>query len=260
MRTKVKLQAAVLLSMAVVLSACHKKKSDQPQQDAQTVSGQVALNIAKTLYGSFGGLDLADSLSEKTPAAAARRAIMLNTIKSKIHSRATNSGCGLSIDSVINTTTIGNTTTSVKGNITLGILCNKDSIPSGISFLEDLNIQSGAGKPSLFYTINEKLTIQPTDLQNEDSDILLNGTATLSSADQLNGKNDTESYSYTFKALTIDNNGALKGGSATFQTSGKKSNSEWSYSGTIVFISKDQVKITINGKIYTVNTSTGKVS
>jgi hypothetical protein len=272
---KIKLILIILLLTGVSLTytAC-KKTSTKPTLDAKTVSSQIALNLAQTLYGGLGGFSVSGglnspgSLSIVTPKQLSLKrqelALKLNNGR-QINDFGGDITCGLSADTSLNysTTLDDGSTASISGTIGYTFLCT-NNVGSGFNVHDNLNIGESNATLSASYKLIENLTLQLVNVNDVNSSYTLGGTFSLS--DNISYKTGTkatttESYSYDFTTpLLIDSSGNINSGAASFTTQGTNATGKWNYSGTVVFLGNYNVKITINGISYNANLQTGVVS
>jgi len=111
---------ALLAGILLIYSGC-KKTQDKPSSqsvDLQTLSSQIALNLAHSLNGSFGGVSVKDGLNGPSNVGASSTGSRLKVNDAVV-------GCGFLIDTGINyNTNIGDTIKShVKGSIIYHYTC-----------------------------------------------------------------------------------------------------------------------------------------
>jgi hypothetical protein len=252
----------VLACAALSYTSC-KKSSTTPTVSAQTVSTQVALNLAQTLYGGFGAFDVTQGLDAPLTVGVSRNQMRLNMTRGRLGINTVDEDptCGLSVDTTLNySTTVDNNSASVKGSIKYTFTCT-NGVASGFNITDNLNITESTPQVSGSYIFAENFTVQTTQPGNDNAPISLNGTMSLS--DNLQYKtgstgNTNESYNYTLASIMIDPTmGDIASGTATFSTKGTNSSGTWNYTGTVVFLGQHVVKITINGEVHTINLLTG---
>jgi hypothetical protein len=267
MKTKIILIALLLSSAVFTFSGC-KKSSSKPTLDAKTVSGQIALNLAQTLYGGLGGFNISNGL---TPASVNRQQILAKrrqliqklTSGKQLNDFGSDIGCGLSADTTLSySATENGISVDISGSIGYMFLCTGD-IFSGFNIHDNLNITEKSSAVTGTYKLIENLTMQAENINDENTNLTLTGTFSLSdNLSYTNPKSTTsESYNYNFTdPLVIDSSGTINSGGCSFTTSGSNASGKWNYSGTVTFLGGYNAKITINGVSYTANLQTGQVS
>jgi hypothetical protein len=259
MKLKLKLSIVLLACLAFTYTACKKSNSNPTTTDPvltpTQVSSQVALNIAQTFYGGYG-YDATGGISGATDFAVKHsKGKKLNDITD---------GCSFSVDSTVNyTATKGDTTAKVSGSFGFAFICT-NNVLTGFSDNYNLNIGLTSPQFTIAATLVENLTIVSLDPNNENADISLKGS--LSTSSNYNYKTGTKksgaaAFSYTQLTTLLDpNTGEILSGSASFTTKGSGATGSWDYAGTIKFLGSHKVVITINGKTYNVDITTGVVS
>lgn len=260
---------AILLSGAVLPFTGCKKSSNKPTLDAKTVSSQIALNLAQTLYGGLGGFDISNGLSatasiNRKQLMAKRQQMILKLNGGKqVNDFGDDVGCGLSADTTLNySATEGGVSETIAGTIGFTFLCT-NNVFSGFNIHDNLTITAKNSTLSGTYKLAENLTAQSQNIGQEDASYTLGGTFSLSdNVSYTNPKSTTsESYSYNFTTpLLIDSSGNIDSGACSFTTSGSNASGNWNYTGTVTFLGGSKVKITINGTAYNVDLQTGAVS
>jgi hypothetical protein len=261
MKLKFKLIPVLLIAVAVTYTACKKSSSSQTV-DSKTVSSQVALGITQTLYSSFGGFSASEGLNAGTQMGINPGKIRLNLAKNRmgLNDVGDDLTCGLKVDTTISeSVTFNNQQATVAGSINFGFICSNGT-PTGINFGDNLTVTQSGGQVTGTYKLLQDFTIVALNVQDENSNISLDGTAAYSDDLKTSGKSTNESYNYTFKSIVIDPSGLIASGSATFSTKGSNAKGSWDYSGTVTFLGNQKVKITINGTAYNVDLQTGVVS
>jgi hypothetical protein len=268
MKIKLILIILLLAGVALTYTAC-KKSSNTPTLSTKTVSSQIALNLAQTLYGGLGGFDISDGLSSsasinRKQLALKRQQLALKMSGGKqINDDGDGLLCGLSEDTTLNySATYDGVSETIKGTLGFTFICTNNTF-SGFNIKDNLDVSASNSTLNATYKLNENLTATSQDPTNEDANYTLGGTFSMS--DVINyvspKSTTTESYSYDFTSpLVIDDNGDIDSGAASFTTSGTNASGKWNYSGTITFLGNYNVKIVINGTSYTVNIQTGAVS
>jgi hypothetical protein len=267
MKFKLKLIPVLLIGIALVYTACKKSDGGASQTlDSKTVSSQIALNLAATLYNGYGAFSITDGLNAPSNLGVDRNKIRLNMTKGRlsVNSLGDDITCGLVVDTTLNFSSNTNgVQVSVAGSIKFTFLCTNNT-PSGFSMLNDLTVTESDSQTSGTVKLNENLTLQSVNPQDDNSKITMGGTLALSDniLNKSSKKTYSDSYNYTLTSLLIDPNtdGDIISGSATFATKGNNASGSWNYSGTITFLGNHKVKITINGTAYNVDLNTGAVS
>jgi hypothetical protein len=259
MKLKIKLSLVLLTCVAFTYTAC-KKSGSAPTNTvtAKTVSSQIALNLAQTLYSGFGVFSINDGLNApNTLGVNHHKGIKLNDINS-------DPACGLAVDTTLNySTSLGDTAqASVSGNIKFVFTCTGQTF-TGFNVIDNLNVAESTSQLAVSYVLGENLVLTSLNPSDPNSQYSFNGSLNESANLQYktgSKQKENESYNYTFKSLVIDPTNGIISGSATFSTTGSTPSGNWNYSGTAVFLGNNMVKITINGTAYTVNIQTGQVS
>ncbi|MFI5160415.1 MAG: hypothetical protein ACHQHN_04020 [Sphingobacteriales bacterium] len=268
MKRKFILIILLLAGVSLTYTAC-KKSSNKPTVDAKTVSSQIALNLAQTLYGGLGGFDISNGLSatasiNRKQLMAKRQQMILKLNGGKqINDIGSDISCGLTADTTLNYSVTDNgVSESIAGTLGFTFLCT-NNVFSGFNIHDNLTITAKNTTLSGTYKLIENLTAQAQDPTNVNSSITLGGTFSMSdNISYVNPKSTTsEAYSYNFSTpLLIDSSGNIDSGACSFTTSGSNASGTWNYSGTVTFLGNNNVKIVINGASYTVNLQTGTVS
>jgi hypothetical protein len=268
MKRKLILIILLLAGVSLTYTAC-KKSSSKPTLDAKTISSQIALNLAQTLYGGLGGFDISDGLSATASInrkqLMAKRQQMIQKLSGgkQINDDGGDIGCGLTSDTTLNySVTEDGVSETIAGSLGFTFLCTNE-VFSGFNIHDNLTIGAKNAQLTATYKLNENLTAQAVNASDINSSFTLGGTFSMSdNISYISPKSTTtESYSYNFTTpLLIDDSGDIDSGVASFTTSGSNASGSWNYSGTVVFSPNGIVKITINGTTYNVNLQTGTVS
>ncbi len=261
----------LLAGVSLTYTAC-KKSSSKPTIPAKTVSSQIALNLAQTLYGGLGGFNVSGGLTPTVGSinpkqiALKRQQLALKLSNGRqINTFGGDITCGMSADTSLNysTTLDDGSSASIVGTLGYTFLCT-NNVASGFNVHANLTIGASNAQLAATYKLAENLTAQVVDVNNINSNFTLGGTLSLSDniAYKTGSKATTsESYSYNFTTpLVVDSSGDILSGAATFATNGTNASGTWNYSGTVTFLGNYNVKITINGTAYNVNLQTGVVS
>ncbi len=254
------LAMALLTGAALFQAACNKssnttKPAATPGTDL--IASQVAMNMNKSISGTYGGSNLGDGLTTG------------NTITNSTSNKSLNSTgsayvCGFVADSNVNYTyTIGDTTGSVVGGIQFFFDCVNGQ-PVGYTLLDELFTKGKEPGYSFNYDVAQGYQVKS-----------LNKYVTLLSVDgKLKSYQDFASTDPKHKDISMHNDFVLTGmvvdisvkgksnitaGTATFHTKGFNETGSWDYVGTLEFLGNNIGKITFYGKVYLINLTTGKV-
>lgn len=257
MKPNLKLLLLLLTSAAFTYTAC-KKSNDTPVSKtvgADVVSSQVALNIAQSLSGSYGGVNINNGI--KSPGFV--------TNKNSGHAiNSMNSLCGFLTDSVLNyNTNIGDTIKSqTHGRLKFYFNCLNGNL-TGFTANDSLKTTGTAPKYSFIYDVIQNYDIKGLNSNNT----LLSVNGTLKSFvnltyNQAGIKPTSVNTAYVLTGLTVDltKNGDITGGTATFVSTGSNNYGVWNYTGSIVFLGDHKANIIINGKTYHADLITGKIT
>ncbi|MDB4920038.1 hypothetical protein [Mucilaginibacter sp.] len=261
MNFKIRLSLIMLAGVAVIYTAC-KKSSDDTSGPAITpteISSQIALDLSQNLFGEYTGINFGGGLDAPSGFAVKQR-----TNSRLLHSLS-NPFCGLVVDTTLNeTVTVGaDSSISVAGHIKFGFICSGDNL-TGFTTNDDLTIKVSTPELSLSSRIQENLTLQSLEPNNDNSNYSLTGTLNSTGTYLFKTgtkKTGTRSFNYVLTSLVLDSNSDdIVSGSASFITKGTGPKGSWSYSGTITFLAGHKATVTISGKVYKVNLQTGVVS
>lgn len=259
---KLKRILLVLLACVALLYTACKKSSSSQTTDSKTVSSQIALNLAQTLYGGFGGFNLTSGLSAPGSFGLDRNALKLKLTHGRlgVNDISGNITCGLVADTTFSTTiTMDGGQATVAGSIGFTFNCT-NSVFSGFNVTDNLKVTEATAQVNGTFNVAENLTLAQVNPGVDTSNLSLNGTATFAENAKVSGKSTTASFNYTFNNVIIDQMGTIVSGSADFATQASGAQGTWNYSGTATFLGNGLVKIVINGASYTVNLQTGAVS
>ncbi|HTD41713.1 MAG TPA: hypothetical protein VK671_13885 [Mucilaginibacter sp.] len=259
---KLKHISLVLLAcVALVYTACKKSSSSQTV-DSKTVSSQIALNLAQTLYSGFGGFNITTGLSAPGTFGVDHNKIRLNMTKGRlgVNSIGGNITCGLHADTTFSSSvTVDGGQATVAGSIGFTFNCTGSTF-SGFTVTDNLKVTEATAQVNGTFNVAENLTAAQVNPGVDTSNVSLNGTASFAENAKVSGKSTTASFNYTFHNIIIDHLGTIVSGSADFATQASGASGTWNYSGTATFLGNSLVKIVINGASYTVNLQTGAVS
>ena len=253
---KIKIGVIALFALTLAYAGC---KKDSPTEKnittvsvtAQQASLQVVRDVVNVIIGGLGD----PSYSNLAVASVGQQ-----HGKPSVNSFTSN-GCSFSLDTAFNLMVTNDTTTvSVKGPYKLSSTCGAGQDLGSLSFVgNDVEVYN---TPSLSLTFNVDQNTTSTGLSVGDSTItVLNGTESISAAyNYKNGKTGTQTYTCKFNSVKF-NPLELEPVSGSTDYTAKVSGifGDWSYSGTITFISSSQVKITLGGNTFMVNVITGEV-
>jgi hypothetical protein len=260
---KLKRIALVVIACAALGYTSCKKSSSSQTVDSKTVASQVALNLSQTLYSGFGGFNLTSGLSSPGEFGLDRNAIKLKMTKGRtgINDFGGDITCGMHVDTTFSATIAGDGggSATVAGSIGFTFNCTND-VFSGFNVTDNLKVTEATAQVNGTFNIAENLTLAQVNPGVDTSNISLNGTVTFGENAKVSGKTTAISFNYTFSNVTIDQEGNIVSGSATFNTTGSGAQGTWNYNGTITFLGSGSAKVVINGASYTVNLQTGTIS
>ena len=280
---KLKFKVALVLLTGVVFFYIACKKSNQsPSNDGTVsltvVSSQIAENIAQSLAGAYGGVNISNGL-------------ILPGFTTK-YSTSVSIGadlfdlCSFAPDTALSySTNIGDTIKSTtKGIFKFYFSCDTLKAPkingySDYSLLNGYNAYDSllttgiAPKDSFIYNIKASYNVKALDtvniplIINGSSNKLLSVNGGLKSFVDAKAINKTVASAsvhafYTLTGVTVDltKNGDITSGTATFNATGSYNNVAWNNKGTVTFLGNNKANITINTKIYNANLLTGIVT
>lgn len=247
-----------LSTIALVYTSCKKTSTDPSTKtlDAKTVTQEVAINLAQTFYGGLGGFDFSDGLHPQINAVRPGfKKIVINTV---------NPECGLKLDTTLSySVSIDTAQLSIAGRFKFATICINNNV-SGLTFYDTLLVSMITPSLTAKYRIGQDLAITSLSPSNPDSEISFGGTMNMqTNLEFKTGAKPKASTAFYYKltSLIIDptDGGQIKGGSAVFKTTGSTPKGKWDYTGTILFMGNNRVKITINGATYTVDIQTGQI-
>ncbi|HEY9004287.1 MAG TPA: hypothetical protein VIM89_23225 [Mucilaginibacter sp.] len=260
---KLKRIALVVMACAALGYTSCKKSSSSQTVDSKTVASQMALNLSQTLYSGFGGFNLSSGLSAPGQFGLDRNALRLKLTKGRtgINDLGGDITCGMHADTTFSATIAGDGggSATVSGSIGFTFNCTND-VFSGFNITDNLKVTEATAQINGTFNIAENLTLAQITPGDDSSNISLNGTINFAENAKVSGKTTAMSFNYTFSNVTIDQEGNLVSGSATFNTTASGGQGTWNYNGTITFLGNNSAKVVINGATYTVNLQTGTVS
>ena len=268
MKQLYKVTFALAIGVIVFYAACKKSglKPAPKVADEQEVASVVALNFERTVTGQYGGVSIADGVHPP-------QQIMSAPLKRQIASTP-GSLCGFNIDTTVTYNfNQGDTIKStVKGQYAFTYTCSNafSSYPDGYKVYTSVLDVGTAPQYSFIYDITQNYTVQALDAQY--SAVSLNGTlksygdfknapkAFVDSNFTKTPNFQHQDYVLTNLKVTVANNFDIVSGTATFVTSGNSGYGTWTYTGSITYTGNHMAIITINGKSYNANLTTGVVT
>lgn len=251
---------AIMVCVLLVYTSCRKSESNllsptKSSTDAvstDTLVSQLAVNLAKSLSGGFGGVNVMDGVDS----------VSLGNHRGIQHGSNNNSLCGFFTDSLVNYThTLADTTSHTGGNLTFYFDCTNGK-STGYTAYDSLGTTSKRPDGSTFSYVKQYYTIKC--LNNNYQFVGVNGdiyyyysTTTLCSCNQT--YTTIQNVNYVLKDLTINVCGCSRdilSGTASFKAYGRN----WSLIGTMTFLGNYQADMLINGVTYHVNLKTHKVT
>ena len=247
----------IIVCLMTVYTSCRKAENvPAPSTSTQSasndaVSGQIAVNIAKSLSGTYGGVNINDGVDS----------ISLSNHNGPQHGYNASALCGFYSDSLVNyTCKSGDTTTHTGGNLKFYFNC-KDGKSTGYTAYDSLVTVKTTPKVVYNYFVKQYYTIKCLDDKHTFTGV--DGEIDFTNSVICSDKSivaNIGSASYILKDLTIDlcHNDILSG-TATFQAYGTNNNQNWSLSGSVTFLGNHMADVLINNKVYHVNVLTGKI-
>lgn len=221
----------IMLCVLLVYTSCRKDSTTTPSASTQPTSNvalskQIAVNISKSLAGSFGGVNLKDGVDVSVEDHLGPHHACGCTHNNPL--------CGFVTDSLVNyNATSGDTTIHTGGNLKFYFNC-VDGKLSGYAAYDSLNTVKTTPTSSSYYKVQQWYTIVALD--SAKNFIGVNGTNDLHTSEG--------GAFYVLKDLKIDvTNKDILSGSATYAAWG----ANWSSKGTIVFLGNHQADVTTNG-------------
>lgn len=249
---------AIMVCLALAYSSCRKTENAPApsavtqSSDLEAQSGQIAVNLAQSLAGQFGGVNLMDGVDS----------VSLINHAGPQHGVNKNALCGFFTDSLVNYNhTSGDTTTHTGGNLTFYFDC-QDGKSTGYTAYDSLSTIKTTPKGVSQYYVKQYYTIK---CLNDDHQFLgVNGDIYFYNSSVIKcgcGKTVTtiENANYVLKDLTVNVCGCSRdilSGTATFKAYGIN----WSLTGSITFLGHHMADVTINDKVYHVNLLSGKIA
>src|ERR1700743_3418333 len=159
-KLNIKAILAMMVCVAMIYTSCRKTENAPAPSNTKTSTGQIAVNLSKSLAGNFGGINLnnaADSASVvKHYGPHNACGCMQNTL------------CGFFTDSLVNyNATVGDTTVHTGGYLKFYFNCINGKL-SGYTADDSLNtVKTVPGQAPQIYKVLQYYTIQALDSQNE---------------------------------------------------------------------------------------------
>jgi hypothetical protein len=237
----------VMAFLMLVYSSCQKVETKvtpvtgSTTTTNQAISGQIALNLAKSLAGQTGGLNVHSDI---------------NSVSLGGHKYYNPSAlCGFLSDSTINyTCTAGDTTTHTTGDAKFYFNCTNGK-PAGYIACDSLVVVQTTPTTTFNLSTKQHYTIECLDANH-----LFNGvngeidfTNSLTTTDN-SANSNVGTASYILSNLTIDtHSNDILSGTATFTASGTNNGQNWSLTGTVTYLGNYMADVTIDGKVYHVS-------
>ena len=281
MKLKFKNALVILTGLALFYTAC--KKSNPGPSNGGTVSltvvgSQIANNIAQTLAGTYGGVNITNGLILPGFATKYNASVSIGADLFDL--------CSFSPDTVLTySSNAGDTIKSqTSGIFKFYFSCDTIKAPkingysnytllNGYTAFDSLSTTGVTPRDSFIYNIKASYSVKALDtvniplVINGSTNKLLSVTGALKSFVDAKALNKTvlSTSVHAFYALTdvtfdLTKNGDIISGTATFGATGSYNNVAWAYKGTITFLGSHQANITINSKTYVANLLTGAVT
>jgi len=247
---------ALLIGASLFYTSC-KKSQNQPASQTvsnETVSSQIAMNLAQSLSGSFGGASIKDGVSPSAITSSASKLRVSNT-----------NSCGFFTENGINySSNIGDTIKSnTKGSINYFFNC-KNGAATGYTVSDTLITTGTAPKYAFTYNISQDYVVKGLNTNNSQIDlsgslksfvdfVYIKKYASLSTSVHNN-------YVLTDLVINQDDNFDVTSGTATFVSTGTNSAGTWEFTGSIEFLGNHRAAVTFIGKEYYVDLITGVVT
>jgi hypothetical protein len=231
----------IMVCLLLVYTSCRKDSSTAPSTSTQSTSNvalskQIAMNLSKSLAGTFGGVNMKDGVN-----------VSVEDHLGPHHACGCHSGntlCGFFTDSLVNyNATSGDTTIHTGGFLKFFFNCIDGKL-SGYTAYDSLNTTKTTTASVSQYKVQQYYTIVALDSAknfigvNGTNDLHTSITYTDNSTPQIGGA----FYQLTNLKIDVINKDILSG-TATFKAYG----SNWNASGTIVFLGNHQADFTLNG-------------
>jgi hypothetical protein len=256
---------AILFAVAVLYASCTKmanKPNTVQTTDYASLSSTIAVNLAKSLNGNYGGASLNDGIKAPSSLTPGHKSLVLNGI----------SLCGYTIDTTLNTTSIaGDTTKTSKGNFKFIYTCSANSVNGYILHDSLTNTQIGLTFNNL-YMVSQNYTV--TALDQTYKVYSFNGSIQTAATNKILNGTVVTGYHNFFGFYTLTNMQAnitsgisdVTAGVATFNMTKADENpnaspTSMNLTGKIEFLGNHSAKVTIDpNHVYMVNLLTGTVT
>ncbi|MCQ6959402.1 hypothetical protein [Mucilaginibacter aquariorum] len=241
---------ALLATAVFSYSSCKKDTTSKADTDNTAIGTQIALNLYNSFNGSFGNTDLGSGAP-----------VVNSTVKNGI--KLNSFTCGQVIETPVNTTTSQGD--SVKNTIvgTNKKVINCDgNVVTGYTLTATTSSIGFKPTYTFDYLVKENYTLK--SLAANYAKIGVNGTQTSVIKTQQKSdatKSSVQNNAYDLKDFVIDSSSRpfdITSGTATFVSTGTANGKAFSFKGTITFIGGHKVKISLDGKVITVDLLTGK--
>ena len=246
----------ILLTAVVFLYTSCTKTGNKPVATQtvtnEMVSSQIALNIGKSLAGSFGGASIKDGVN-KSPTVSGTSKLKVNSI----------APCGFLVQKVNYNTNIGDSIKSVtKGGINYFFTCTNGKA-TGYTVSDTLFTVGTA--PGYNFTFDLTQDYDVKGLNTNNSRIELSGLlkAFVDFDFPKDHKKSTSVHNnYVLKHLEInqDDDFDVTSGTGDFVSKGTNFYGKWDFEGTITFLGNHRAKIEFAGKLFFVDLKTGVVT
>lgn len=255
MKTFIKLIFPIMAGVLLLYSSCRKvdnapvKPTPNKVAGTDTLSGQIALNVAQSLAGNFGGVNLMDGVDS----------VSLSDHDGPHHGFNNKALCGFFTDSLVNfNCTKGDTISHSGGNLTFYFDCT-DGRPSGYTAYDSLTTIKSTPKHVYQYTVKQYYKIRCLDdkhlFEGVDGDIYFyNSTTTFCGCHS--SFTNIENANYVLKDLKVDLcHKDILSGTATFKAYGQG----WSLIGSMTFLGNHKADVYVNGNVYHIDVWTGQI-
>jgi hypothetical protein len=252
-----------MISIVVFYTACKNNSTPQPSSQttvtADMVSSQVALNIAQSLSGSYGGVSVQSGMS--VPSFATKGAN--HTVTGRFNSlNSVNTLCGFTVDTILNFDSSVDTIKShTNGSIYFYFNCT-NGVSTGYTAKDSIKTIGTTPSTSFNYTIVQNYQITANTAITL---LSVNGNLRAEVNIVYNNTKIKPTYIHNYYVLNgivvdLTKGGDMTGGTATFTSIGHNNYGSWTYTGVITFLGNHMADILISGKTYHANLLTGVVS
>jgi len=247
----------IIACMLLVYTSCRKDSSSSPSTSTQppsnaSLSSQIAVNVSKSLAGSFGGVNLNDGVDSVSVAdhLGPHHACGCGS---------SNPLCGFFTDSLVNVNTTEGDSVKIHtgGELKFYFNCDANNKLSGYTANDSLSTFRTNATSVSEYRVQQFYTIKALDSNHQF--IGVNGNNNLITTVTYNGNSKpvVGGVFYEFTNLTIDViNKDILSGTAVFHAYG----SNWNAQGSITFLGNHMADFTIGSQLYHVNLLTGKMT